>query len=159
MQRLAAAADPQGPDDLTAVPTILRSGDAFNVVPGSGELIGDLRASNAAVFDRLVADVPADVDGVRLEAELLRRWPGMDAREAAAPVLRRAGELAGMALDGGSRGGASDASHFASAIAVTIDGLGPRGGGAHAPHEFVQSASLRPRAAVALAVAAAALGA
>jgi glutamate carboxypeptidase len=82
----------------------------------------------------------------------------MDARETAAPVLARAGELAGIAIHGGARGGASDASHLAGDIAVTIDGLGPRGGGAHAPHEFVSQASLLPRARVALAVAAAALG-
>jgi glutamate carboxypeptidase len=74
-------------------------------------------------------------------------------------VLARAAELGGVAIHGGARGGASDASHFAGAIGVTIDGLGPRGGGAHAPHEYVSAASLRPRAAVALAVAAAALGA
>ena len=51
-----------------------------------------------------------------------------------------------------SRGGASDASHFAAAIPVTIDGLGPRGGKAHNPGEFVYEESLTPRAEVALAV-------
>jgi glutamate carboxypeptidase len=53
---------------------------------------------------------------------------------------------------GAGRGGASDASHFAPSIPLTVDGLGPRGGGAHAPHEFVLRASLRSRAEVALAV-------
>jgi glutamate carboxypeptidase len=57
------------------------------------------------------------------------------------------------------RGGASDASHFAATIPLTVDGLGPRGGGAHAPGEFVLESSLRPRAEVALAVAVAALAA
>jgi len=56
-----------------------------------------------------------------------------------------------------SRGGASDASHFAAAIALTVDGLGPRGGGAHTPGEFVTAASLHERAEVALAVAVAVL--
>ena len=51
------------------------------------------------------------------------------------------------------RGGASDASHFSAAgIALTIDGLGPRGGHAHAPEEFVDLDSLMPRAEVALLV-------
>ena len=36
---------------------------------------------------------------------------------------------------------------------MTIDGLGPRGGHAHAPEEFVDLTSLLPRAEVALAVA------
>ena len=35
----------------------------------------------------------------------------------------------------------------------TIDGLGPRGGGAHTSQEFVLRDSLRTRAEVALAVA------
>ena len=30
--------DPDGPDHLTAVPTVMHAGDAFNVVPGAGEL-------------------------------------------------------------------------------------------------------------------------
>ena len=55
------------------------------------------------------------------------------------------------------RGGASDASHFAAAIPVTVDGLGPRGGAAHNPEEYIVEASLITRAAVALAVAQAAL--
>jgi glutamate carboxypeptidase len=53
----------------------------------------------------------------------------------------------------GGRGGASDASHFARDIALTIDGLGPRGDGAHTPGEFVLRASLRERTEVALAIA------
>lgn len=154
---IAAANDPEGDLNLTSVPTILNSGGAFNVVPGSGELIGDLRARSAEAFDGVIASIPPTVDGVRLEPELLRSWPGMDAREAAAPVLERASALAGRHVHGGARGGASDASHFAASIPVTIDGLGPRGGGAHAPHEYVSRASLQPRATVALAVAAAAL--
>jgi glutamate carboxypeptidase len=36
---------------------------------------------------------------------------------------------------------------------LTVDGLGPRGGGAHTPQEFVLRDSLAQRAEVALAVA------
>ncbi|MGI8596466.1 MAG: M20/M25/M40 family metallo-hydrolase, partial [Thermoleophilaceae bacterium] len=43
-ERVAARHDPAGADRLTAVPTILRSGEAFNVVPAEGELYCDLRA-------------------------------------------------------------------------------------------------------------------
>jgi glutamate carboxypeptidase len=38
-----------------------------------------------------------------------------------------------------------------------VDGLGPRGGAAHNPEEYVLTTSLRPRAEVALAVLDAAL--
>ena len=36
-QAVAARHDPDGSEHLTAVPTVLRSGDAFNVVPAAGE--------------------------------------------------------------------------------------------------------------------------
>jgi glutamate carboxypeptidase len=55
------------------------------------------------------------------------------------------------------RGGASDASHFAASIPLTVDGLGPRGGAAHSPDEYVVADSLESRAAVALAVTSAAI--
>jgi glutamate carboxypeptidase len=154
---VAAQHDPRGEDRLTAVPTVLRSGDAFNVVPGSGELICDVRADRLEAFDRVLQAVPDEVDGVRLERTLMREWPGMDARRATAPLLERAGAMLGRVVVAGARGGASDASHFAAAIPLTVDGLGPRGGGAHAVHEHVLAASVRPRAEVALALAAAVL--
>jgi len=156
-QAVAACHDPAGEQHLTSVPTILRSGDAFNVVPGSGELFCDCRADELHAIEGVLEAIPAEVGGVRLEPELIRRWPGMHSEHAVAPALARAGELLGRPVHGRSRGGASDASHFAAAIPVTIDGLGPRGGKAHNPGEFVYEASLAPRAEVALAVLAAVL--
>jgi glutamate carboxypeptidase len=47
---------------------------------------------------------------------------------------------------------------MAGHIALTVDGLGPHGGHAHHPDEYIDLASLRHRAEIALAVAAAALG-
>ena len=70
---------------------------------------------------------------------------------------RRRAPALGRPIVGAGRGGASDASHFAATIPLTVDGLGPRGGGAHAPHEYVLATSLKARAEVALAVADAAL--
>jgi len=156
-QAVAASQDPHGPLRLTAVPTVLHVGDAFNVVPGIGELVCDLRADSLDAFDGVLEALPAELGGARLEAQLVRQWPGMDARDAAAPLLRAASEAAGRPIIGAGRGGASDAAHFAAAIPFTVDGLGPRGGGAHAPHEYVLTDSLRPRAEIALAVADAAL--
>jgi glutamate carboxypeptidase len=156
-QAVATRHDPGGEHRLTAVPTILNAGDAFNVVPGTGELYCDLRADDRSAFDAVLNAVPEELDGVRLERSLLRVWPGMDAREAAAPVLEAASGLLGRPILGGARGGASDASHVATAISVTIDGLGPRGGDAHHPDEYVLRDAILARSQVALAVAAAAL--
>jgi glutamate carboxypeptidase len=153
-QVVASHNDPGGADRLTAVPTILDSGRAFNVVPAQGELVADLRADRLQAFTPVLEAIPRDFEGVALETSLARAWPGMDAREATRGPLGRAAELLGRPLVAAERGGASDASHMAAGgIALTIDGLGPRGGGAHTPSEWVSAESLRTRAEVALAVA------
>jgi glutamate carboxypeptidase len=151
-QAVAACHDPEGPHRLTAVPTVLRSGEAFNVVPGDGELFADCRADDLGAVESVCAAIPREVGGVTVRPELVRRWPGMDATAHVGPVLERASAALGRAIVGVPRGGASDASHLAAGIPVTIDGLGPRGGKAHNPEEFVLEESLRPRAEVALAL-------
>jgi glutamate carboxypeptidase len=154
---VAALHDPTGPDQLSAVPTVMRSGEAFNVVPAAGELIFDLRSRRLEAFDDVMAAVVPELDEVRLEARMERTWPAMDSEAATAQLLADASRLAGRPVVGMARGGASDASHFAGTIALTVDGLGPRGGGAHTPEEFVLRDALHRRAEVALAVAHAAL--
>jgi glutamate carboxypeptidase len=149
--------DPDGPFHLTAVPTVLHAGEVFNVVPGAGELFCDLRADDAVAIEQVIAAIPPEIEGVTLRPEVVRMWPGMSAAAATAPLLEAASTTLGRQVTGVSRGGASDASHFASAIPVTVDGLGPRGGAAHNPDEFVLTESLRTRAEVALAVVDAAL--
>ncbi len=156
-QSVAACHDPHGPYHLTAVPTILNSGDAFNVVPGRGELFCDCRADDLPAIEALLDAIPDELRGVTLHGELIRRWPGMHSEKAVAPVLATAATALGRPIRAASRGGASDASHFAAAIPVTIDGLGPRGGKAHNPGEFVYEGALVPRAEVALAVVSAVL--
>ena len=151
-QSVAACHDPSGEARLTAVPTVVQCGEAFNVVPAAGELLCDLRADALETFDTVLAGLPQNVDGVRLEGDLLRRWPGMDSGACAAPLLAAAGERLGRPIVGTARGGASDASYMAPVIPLTIDGLGPLGGGAHTPGEYVLAESLRTRAEVALAV-------
>jgi glutamate carboxypeptidase len=158
-QALAASSDPQGEQHLTVVPTVIRSGDAFNVVPDSGELVCDVRADTLDALRAVLPAVPGDIGGARLEALLMREWPGMDSREATRGLLERAGSAIGRPIVGAARGGASDASHFAPSIPLTVDGLGPLGGGAHAPHEYVSVAGLRPRVEVALAIVDAVLAA
>ena len=154
---LARLHQPAGPDRLSVVPTVVRSGEALNVVPAGGELIFDLRADRIEAFDDVIGAIPPALDGVGLEARMERLWPGMDVRAVTAPLLERASARLGRRIVGVARGGASDASHFAPTIAQTIDGLGPRGGGAHTPEEFVLAASLRERAEVAVAIAVEAL--
>ena len=152
-QLVAALHDPAGPEQLSVVPTIIRAGDAFNVVPAAGELIFDLRARRLDAFDDVLAMVAPEIDEVVLDARMERRWPGMDSRALTEPLIAAASQRLGREIAGVPRGGASDASHFAETIPLTVDGLGPRGGGAHTPEEFVLESALRGRAEVALALA------
>jgi glutamate carboxypeptidase len=153
----AALHDPGGRGALSVVPSRIRAGGAINVVPAQGELMIDVRADSDSSFALVSDAIHATAAGVRLDVELVRSWPGMDTRAASAPLLEAAGARLGREIAGVARGGASDASHFASAIPVTIDGLGPRGGHAHAPDEYVYGPSLRERAELALALAEAVL--
>src|SRR5579875_597232 len=116
-------------------------------------------AERVAAFDPVFAGVPDVVDEVEITSRMGRAWPGMDAERATAGLLRAAAARIGRPIVGVPRGGASDASHFAQAIPMTVDGLGPRGGGAHTPEEFVLRDALRSRAEVALALAGEALAA
>jgi glutamate carboxypeptidase len=152
-ETVAALHDPAGPEQLSAVPTVMRSGDAFNVVPAAGELIFDLRARRLDTFDDVLAAVVPVIDEVVLDARMERRWPGMDSTALTEPLLAAASARLGRTIAGVPRGGASDASHFAETIPLTVDGLGPRGGGAHTPEEYVLESALGGRAEVALAIA------
>ncbi len=151
-QRLAALHDPAGPQALSVVPTILRSGEAINAVPGAGQLFVDMRADEEASFPAVIGAVPNDLAGVGFSTERLRLWPGMDSRESSTATLARAAELLGRPIAGTARGGASDASNIAPHVPIAIDGLGPHGGFAHNPREHLLLDSLEPRAALALSV-------
>ncbi len=144
---------PHGPGALSVVPSMMRAGSAINVVPAGGELTIDVRAASDAAFAQVLDAISRCSSAATVEPELLRSWPHMNTRAATAALLEAAGARLGREIVGVARGGASDASHFASAIPLTIDGLGPRGGHAHAPEEYVHGPSLRERGEVALAIA------
>src|SRR3954451_24211681 len=69
-QAVAGCHAPDASDRLTAVPSVLNSGDAVNVVPGRGELTCDLRADSDDAIIGVLDAIPRDVGGVALEPEL-----------------------------------------------------------------------------------------
>ena len=152
-QAVAACHDPAGPDRLTAVPTILqrrrgvqrRARRRRAVLRLPGRRARRVRARARRDPGRGRRRRAGRRAGPPLAGDALRARPSR-------PVLERAAAALGRPLRAASRGGASDASHFAVRVPVTIDGLGPRGGRAHNPEEFVHEDSLAPRAEVALAV-------
>ena len=127
-RRVAALADPDGDRRLTAAPTVMRGGDAFNVVPAAGELVCDLRADGLEAFEPSGRGRPAGIDG-GLEAELVRRWPGMDTRGAVGGrLLGPAAGLLGRPSQAGGAAAPATPATWPSTLAADLDGLGPRGG-------------------------------
>jgi glutamate carboxypeptidase len=70
------------------------------------------------------------------------------ASEALLAVAQGIAATLGERLDHGATGGGSDANLLAAHGVPVLDGLGPLGGGAHAPNEHVVLASMPARAAL-----------
>ena len=87
--------------------------------------------------------------------------PPMERTRGTVKLFRLAQRLAAQldsSLDEASTGGASDG-NFTSALGLpTLDGLGPVGQGAHAPHESVSLDSIAPRTALLAALLASRIG-
>ena len=83
----------------------------------------------------------------------------MDSRAAVGErLIAPAAELLGRPLGPARAAAPATRATWPPRSMLTVDGLGPRGGHAHHPEEFVSADSVRPRAEIALAVTAAALG-
>jgi glutamate carboxypeptidase len=134
---------------------VVHGGTRSNVVPAHAEAHIDVRVTTSAEAGRISAAIHGlspVLAGTRLTvvAELSR--PPMEPTEASGRLFERARALAvaiGMAdLGQGATGGASDANLVAAMGIPTLDGLGPEGGGAHADHEHVLTASMPQRCAL-----------
>jgi glutamate carboxypeptidase len=137
---------------LSVVPTILRVGEAVNVVPGEGELFCDVRAEDLQTIEDFFTEVvEPGAKGPTFACSLYRRWRGMDTWEASVATLDKAGEILGRPIATMAVNGASDASHIATVVPLTIDGLGPTGGDEHGQDEWLEPESLVRRLRVALA--------
>jgi glutamate carboxypeptidase len=155
---LESLAEPTRGTTLTA--SVARSGSATNVVPESAELAVDARAWTREEAERVTAGIrgyrPADPRvSVSVEGGLDR--PPLEPTVASDALFETARRLAGdlgFELGAARVGGASDGNFTAAAGIPTLDGLGPRGGGAHARDEHVQVADLPLRAALLAALVA-----
>jgi glutamate carboxypeptidase len=138
----------------TVTPTLARAGSVSNVVPESAELSADVRVWTEAETQRVEAAFrglePHD-PRVRLEVAGGFDRPPLEPTPAAEALFAAARRIAadlGFALEAARVGGASDGNLTAAAGIPTLDGLGPRGGGAHARNEHVFVSDLPRRAAL-----------
>jgi glutamate carboxypeptidase len=135
---------------------VVRGGTTANVVPAHASAEIDVRVATHAEETRIESALgalcPVNPDN-RLTLSGSFNRPPMERTAANASLFEKARELAraaplGFELTEGSTGGGSDG-NFTSALGIpTLDGLGPRGSGAHADDEHILIDSLPERAAL-----------
>jgi glutamate carboxypeptidase len=135
---------------------VVRGGSRPNVVPQECEVHVDLRSPDGATLDAadaeirrvaaetVVPDVSVDVRATTWHRPMEKNAAGAALVEIAVSVAR---EL-GFELKDAATGGASDANTTSAAGTATLDGLGPIGGGDHAPTEWLDLSSVVPRTAL-----------
>lgn len=132
---------------------VLRAGNRPNVVPDSAELLVDLRGADTASFTealRTIESLAGDlsVAGVTSQVEIVAPappWRIDDPDDWLTIAATRAGTDVGVPIRFAATGGSADANLLASYGIAVLDGLGPIGGGDHAPHEWLDLASIQPR--------------
>jgi glutamate carboxypeptidase len=147
---LAALADPVA--GTTVTPTVVRSGTTTNTVPAHARVGVDVRAWRASELARVDAAIRARRPA--LEGAVVRVGGGPNRppleQEMSAGLLGLAREVAeeeGLGPLAAVRVGAGSDGNLTAALGIpTLDGLGPVGGDGHAPGEWVDLASLAPRA-------------
>ena len=131
----------------------VRGGERPNVVADRAFAEIDLRAWSMAEADAAIAAMrkicePAHVPGTtaRLSGQVsFPPWPpGLPGTERLLQIMRAAGHELGVDVRAIATGGGSDGNHT-SAIAPTLDGMGPKGSRAHSEEEFVEIATLLER--------------
>ncbi|MEV5082913.1 M20 family metallopeptidase [Streptomyces sp. NPDC056159] len=142
----------------TVTPTVSRSGSTRNTIPESASVEIDVRAWHRDELVRVEKDLRtlrSRSRGSRLElVGGINRFPLEHTMSAdlldMARTLARAEGLS--PVTEARVGGASDGNFTAALGIPTLDGLGPGGGGAHGRGEWVDTGSVRERAALVAAL-------
>jgi glutamate carboxypeptidase len=135
----------------TVTPTVATAGTADNVVPAAARVRVDVRVAELAEADRLEAAM-AELTPVDPAATIevlggLNRPPMPESASAELFALaQRVAVAIGLPpVHGTAVGGGSDGNFTAALGVPTLDGLGVTGGGAHADHEFAETATMVDR--------------
>jgi glutamate carboxypeptidase len=131
---------------------VIQGGTTPNVVPARASAEIDVRVTSLAEESRIVSafrSLSSDMAGTQLSMTGSFNRPPMERTPASMALFQQAqqiGRSLGLELSEGSSGGGSDGNFTAALGVPTLDGLGARGGGAHADDEHVIVASLPERA-------------
>ena len=132
---------------------VIDGGTRPNVVAEEAHLELDIRAIHGDDLDAAVAAIreliaaPA-VPDVTMDMETMASWRPMEKLERSGRLVDLAVTLAGRLgfdLRDAATGGASDANTTSGMGIPSLDGLGPIGGGDHAPAEYLELDSIVPR--------------
>jgi glutamate carboxypeptidase len=133
---------------------VIQGGTTANVVPARASADIDVRVATTAEarrVERALHSLEPMADGIRLTISGGFTRPPMERSPAIAALFEQARSIArtlGQDLTEGSTGGGSDGNFTAALGVPTLDGLGVRGGGAHADDEHILIDSLPERAAL-----------
>jgi glutamate carboxypeptidase len=122
---------------------VIEGGTAGNVVAGRASAEIDVRVVDASEAERVDAALRAlapHLAEARIELTRTESRPPLERTDAVVRLYEQARDLAaglGVHVGEGASGGGSDGSLIASLGVPTLDGLGPRGGGAHAVTEHI----------------------
>lgn len=154
----AIVSEPDLPSEVLCNVGTIRGGGRANVVPAEAEAEIGLRFLDPETEDRVLSALRAlrpTREGAALQVDLLSHRPAW--RESAADrdllndIARAAGRI-GQQIEGRAAAGAGDTNLLGSLGVPTVDGFGPRGGGAHAVDEHILVASFVERVALLEAV-------
>ena len=135
---------------------VIQGGTRPNVVADRCELHLDLRAPSNETYEEALAAIEETaaiqhVPDVTVEVTRGSGFPPMEKGEGTARLVERAKAIAkelDFEVEDTATGGASDANGVAALGVPTLDGLGPVGGGAHSPDEWLDLQSVVPRTAL-----------
>ncbi len=136
---------------------VVQGGERPNIVAEHAHGLVDVRAPDPAGVAAVEAALRAIAEAAPTIAETETQLSGgflhqpFTQSEASAHLFALAETVArelGYTLTGGATGGGSDGNTAAAIGAPTLDGLGPVGGHAHNPGEYIEIASIAPRIAL-----------
>jgi glutamate carboxypeptidase len=131
----------------------VRGGERPNVIADRAVAEIDLRAWSPEEAEAAIAAMRKICETAHVPGTRARFWgqvnfppwpPGLPGTERLLDIMCAAGHELGVEVRAIKTGGGSDGNHT-SAIAPTLDGMGPRGSRAHSEEEFVEVATLLER--------------
>ncbi|GEM_PF-3599009 len=139
--------------DLTFNPGVIKGGSKTNIVSPRSILNGELRSYSNKILKAASKEIEK-IDrigkvGVKIKCEV--NHPALefnDKNRHLYNIAKRCAERIGYDLPACSSGGGSDGSSISAAGIPVLDGLGMKGGGAHAENEYIELSDFPFRAAI-----------